>query len=337
MSTNTTVVYPEYSPSWLVANFHSLPHIDFQGQPVSHTFNITSETNWDQPYKVVYLQSVLYLPWTIMFWCLMAMLAFFISLCCRVCSKYGCAPQFDTDKITDPKVLVKFYDTVTRLLRVFIAVVVIVIITDNCIYLGSHNLDVGYNMGQDALNFFFDMFNAMTDVGESLETEGVVIAQDVANAANGACPQAATMTSYIVDFNSDISSFVSLVSPMAGKVDDYHNFLTDFAVQAKNGVIYGYWAVVLMVVASFVMAMWFQSKCALKFNIVWVSMMLVFLWIVCVGEMTALVRVFLSRIVLIENCVTTYGGLMVCFVSILSSPLCFCCFSHFLLLHYTAL
>ena len=226
---NSSVVYPEYNPSWLVENFHSLPHKNFQGQPVPNTFNLTAETNWKQPYQVEYIQSVVYLPWTIMFWCLVFMLAFFISLCCRVCSKHGCVPEFDTDKITDPNVLRKFYDTVNRLLRAFVVLVVIVVVADNLIYLGSHNLDLGYSMGQNALNFFSNTFNSMTLAGDSLEVEGVLISDDVTAAAAGSCPSAATMAPYVTDFNNDVDSYVDLVSPMSGKIDDYHGFLTDYA------------------------------------------------------------------------------------------------------------
>jgi hypothetical protein len=287
---NSTVVYPEYTPSWLVENFHSLPHRSFQGNSIPPTFNLTAQTPWNEFYEVEYIQGVMYLPASIMFWCWVGMFVFFVSLCCRCCSKNGCTPAMDTDKITDPKVLTKYYNSVNGLLRAFIVLVLVIIIADNITFIGSGNLDRGYSMGQNALDFFFNTFNSMTSVGVSLETEGTLIADDVADASAGACPDAAIMIPYIQTFNNDIESYVSLVSPMGGKIDDYHSLLTDYAYKTKNGLIFSYWGAVLLVVGSFVIAVWFQAKWALKFNIVWVSSMLLVLWAVCTVEMSVLVR-----------------------------------------------
>jgi len=287
---NSTVVYPEYSPSWLVENFHALPHENFESQQISHSFNITATTDWKNMWEDEYIQAVVRLPASIFLWCFLFMILFFISLCCRMCSKSGCVPQFDTEKITDPKLLQRFYDTVTRLMRIFVSLVAIIVVADNFIFLGSHNLDKGSSIGQDALDYFSDTFVDMTVTGGSLQVEGVLIQDDITDAAADTCPDAGSMLPYVAQFNSNMESYVDLVSPMADKVDGYHETLTNYAVRGKNGIVFGYWAIVLLMVTSFVAAVWKQSKFALKCNIVWVSSILLVLWALCACEMTTLVR-----------------------------------------------
>lgn len=282
------LTYPEYSPSALVHQTHAIPHI-YQGKHVSHTFNLTSETNWNNIYQNEYLLSVTTVPASIFYFLFLVMLLFFVVMCCRCCVKWcTCAPNYDVEHITDPAVMKHYFNSVNSLSRLFVIVVVVVVIADQLIFLGSHHLDRGYNMGQDALNFFYNIFDELATLGTSLEQDGVDIANSADIAAATTCPQAASMDSYIDTYNYDISNYMDLVNPMTSKVNDYHDILEDYAFKTKNLVLYNYYAVVMLLVLCFSLAVYYQSRWSLRFNIVWVSVLVIFLWALCTVEMATL-------------------------------------------------
>lgn len=287
------LTFPKYIPNYLIVQTHNLEHKNFQGEKISNTFNITYQTNWNNVYSTEYIQSIIYLPYLIFAILFLLLIIFFIVLCCRFCLKWcNCQPNYDVDKITQPEVMKNYYNTVNLLTRIFIITCIVVVIADELIFTGSHHLDLGYNMGQDSLNFFYNSFDQLTNLGQQLELNGLLINNNILLASSTTCPSAYNMLNTSIDYNNDIQDYINLINPMTGKINSYHNFLTKFAFTWKNVIIFSFWGIVIFLVICFSLSIYYQSKLTLRLHIVWVSMLIIFIWGINAGEMSALVNYF---------------------------------------------
>ena len=280
----------DFTPTNVVTSMHDVPHYNFQGQLVDSSFNITY-TNVE--YTNEYIQSILYVPFVIFIWLFIILCGWWIALCCRFCFKCcNCGPTYDTDSIRQVSLLKKYFGSIRYLTRSFVILIIVVIIMDQLIFLGSGNLSNGYHQGSNTLNFFYNTFNSLANDGIALQQEGYIITSDVEiMVTSGTCVAAAPILEYTKAYNEDISNYLSEINPMTSDISTYQDFYKLVFLQLKNIVIYSFYGSVWLFVLWLSAGVYFQSKCTLQWAMFVISTLLISIWFTCAGEMSFLVRI----------------------------------------------
>ena len=279
-----------YTPNIYVKGMHSAPHCNFQGLPVSNQFNLTFDNVDNTLNDNEYMQSVIWLPWTIFYFLLFFLIILWILLSCRCCIRWlRCAPDYDTEKISQPSLIKRYFGSIQYLTRAFVCTVIVILVSNQVVFFGQVHTNAAYSMGGNVLEYFNDAFILLNDDGSVLQSEGLLIQNDIDDAAAGTCPSASTLAPYVDAFNTDVDNYLSIVSPITGEISDVQDVYDTIVFILQIIVFWSFYGAIYFIVVPFILGVYYQSKLTLRIMIMWVSFALLCIWASCAGQFTVLV------------------------------------------------
>ena len=171
----------------------------------------------------------------------------------------------------------------------FIIVACMAVICDQAIFFGNRDLDDAVSTTNDALNFLEDSFTTLNSDGLALETISGYLLGNATLASSTGCIAANQIISDANQFNDDVVSYMSFVSPVPDYINNAQDAIHTFGVEQKNSSIWGLYVVCILAVVFFGLGLRCQGKLCLQYNIAFVVLVMMALISMCAVEMILMV------------------------------------------------
>lgn len=274
-----------YEPIALVRQMHRLPHLTMRLEPHDHEFDIDYDSQWNS-----YTQSLLPLPIIIASVGYVLLLALLGWMMCRLgidCCR--CAPSklgnsfFNGVRVVHPAAKYLRYLVFLGLLGLLLWPQVMI--------MGSGKLSDGVNTIKDGLDFLSDTFNDLTNYGERMEGDGILLLEQFSSAAENDCFAARGLEQYVDDYLDYVDDYLSYVEPVPDKVDNVHDEVDKYGINWKNDSIYAAYACILLsAILLFGSAVVKKPSCFMGMSVAFTQIVVALVIFLCMILMIVLVR-----------------------------------------------
>jgi hypothetical protein len=235
-----------YHPIPPVRIAHAILHLDSKLHAVSSSFGVSYDS-----FNNSYTQSLLPIPIICGVLGLIFLLIMQVSTCCCGCS------SFFSNRNNKDGCRIKY---ITAYFALFI---LLALSADQIFLVGSSFLTEGVNSTNDAFDYIINLFNVLTYDGNQLNYEGNVILSNLTVASTGTCPQAGLIIPYFDSYFTYVDEYLSLVSPISGKVSNYQSLFNTWGEGYKNDSVYVIYAAVLLCLGFYLVGFFCKSKSGL--------------------------------------------------------------------------
>lgn len=252
-------------PDLAIRNIHNTPHLNYNLEPHSNEFAITSDSIWNS-----YSQSIITLPIIIGLLGITCVICFQFFWCCEACC---CRKMTRAEGTTRQEILdwmknkIESRKRVTLMFYILIAMVVISMAT---YYSAVVDVNDGFNTYYDALDYLDNTFTVLADEGDTLQQEGVYLSY---NFGNSTCEAAPYLLDSVTVYQAYVSDYMSYVEPVQDPVSNAHD----------QGKYFNTWKMVVL---------WSVA------GLIYITLILFFLSHLCRGKVMMHVAIGFSEIVL---------------------------------------
>eukprot|EP01038_Epipyxis_sp_PR26KG_P005767 gene5767-7963_t len=281
-----------YTPISIVRNTHKIVHLDDNLCQVSNNFGITYNSQFNS-----YTESLLPIPLLCFVIGMISVLLWQMSFCCP------CYYHSNRHTLTEPMLLGDIPSTsekktrsslslpmnikISHLYLAFYFFALIVIVSDQFLFMGNNFLTSGANNANDGLNYVGTTFDTLTYNGNKLLNEGNSIQYDLGNASL-TCQYTSDLSSYFSSFDSYMNDYLTFVSPIPNKVQNFQDLIKKWAVAYKNKSVWAMYSITLISLIIYFLSIFFGSKHGLRCGIIISDIIVLILFIFCTIEMILL-------------------------------------------------
>ena len=267
-----------YSPQTVVRQVHKILHLNSALEKQDNTFYITTESTWNG-----YTKSLLAIPIICMSLGLLSVLVFQCVSCFTACCRKPGAVD------PDPR---QGYLNLLNLRIAFVVGLLIVLVYDQSILFGSSFLGDGVSTASDSLDYLDATFTTLNTYGDDLNDEDYELQEDFNKSYQiNNCSQAEDLSSYISDYFGYVEDYTSLIVDIPDKVENAQDFLHQYGVDYKNKSIYVFYAMFIVCVGIYAVAMLFSQKWAVFAGIGTSNCVMTLTFIIVGVEMVILVSI----------------------------------------------
>lgn len=281
-----------YSPSAVVRLTHRTPHLSSGLQERSNEFALESDSVHDLR-ATSYGRSLLVLPILIGCFGLLMGVIFMFSIIARICFK-SCRFQPDTDEVKGVSRAALQAWTAAHIKRrerkktQFMLFFALSALAVHVTYIGNQYISMGLASAIDSLDHVSVTFEALAVEGDSLDSDGDVMASGLLLAAEN-CSDAIAARDYLESYDAAVADYNAIVQPMPKQLDDTIGYVREYGVMIRTLSMYCVYTAVMLVLVVYGISYFFTWRSMMALVTILNLLVMLLLLILCVLEMIIVV------------------------------------------------